>query len=166
MIKDIKKEINKSEPDWLLVADMAKKIYLTQQQSGPFGFKKGIINLIRLSEYNIDTITKEFKEYNFNIIVDRGRRFYKEKLPTINYKDNYTIILSDSDTIMGKLRELNIPFNLFRLTVRNKYDYSPNRKPVMFYLNNENGQKIKFAKGESKREMRDTSLENLLAEFN
>lgn len=166
-IKEIKQEINKKEPNWLLIADMAKQMYLSQKQSGPFGFKKGLINVIRMSGYHNSDLIKELKDYDFNILVDTGRRFNKE-VPNIYLQaqrlDKYTIVLTENSNLTNTLTQMNIPFVLYQITVRNKYTYGDNKKPMTFYIKG-NGHEFKFAKGESKMQMRDQSLDSLLVEF-
>jgi len=166
-IKEIKQEINKKEPNWLLVSDMAKQMYLSQKQSGPFGFKKGLINVIRMSSYHNRDLMTELKDYNFNILVDSGRKFNKE-IPNLylqtQQSNNYTVVLTDNGNLTNTLTQMNIPFVLYQITVRNKYTYGENKKPMTFYLKG-NGKDFKFSKGDSKMQMRDQSLDSLLAEF-
>lgn len=127
----IQQELLKDDSDWLLISDYAKKIYLKKQQTNSLGLKKGIVNIIKTSEYSCKAIHTELKkcfnseEYQYlevgsftGITVTSFNRL----IPKLNFTDNYLVIITNKDQVFTNLSKLNIQCIVYNASLRNKND--------------------------------------------
>lgn len=165
--ESIQQELLKDNPDWMLISNMAKDIYLQNQQTNSLGLKKGIVNIIKASEYNCDTIHKELKkcfpssEYQYievgsysGINVTK----FNKLIPTLNYTDNYLVIVTNKDQVFANLSKAGIQCVVYNASLRNKWDKD---KKTTFSITG-GGISIKCKLDEIQSHIRDNALNLLL----
>lgn len=93
----IKSEILKESPNWLLISELAKEQYESQLETNTLGFKKGVLNIIKVGEWDIYDIHKEIsacfdnEEYHY-ITNDDVRKFNKWIKSKPDLFDRYHIV--------------------------------------------------------------------------
>ena len=131
----IKSEVGKENPDWLLISNLAKQIYLENQPTNPLLFKKGMINLIKCGEYRdgfeVSDITVEIKSCFDNdeyIFSDSPNELIKQlKSGVIQLEDKFIVVVTDSDTFTNKVIQNGFFVNLYKATVYNKWSKKPTK---------------------------------------
>lgn len=56
MVDLIKQEINKDNPDWLLISNLAQKLYLESNKPNLLGIREGVINLVKVSAHGVGDV--------------------------------------------------------------------------------------------------------------
>jgi hypothetical protein len=165
--ESIQQELLKDNPDWMLISNSAKGIYLKEQQTNSLGLKKGVVNIIKASEYNCNTIYNELKkcfnssEYHYlevgsytGITVTNFNRL----IPKLNFIDNYLVILTNKDQVFTNLSKLNIQCVVYNASLRNKHDRT---KETIFSIKGGDVD-IKCPLSEIQAHIRDNTLNILL----
>jgi len=167
----ISTELLKESPDWLLISNLAKELYLSTQQTNPLGFRKGVINVVKCGEYSTWDVLEELKscfdsgEYsitsrstsNINTLL----REYKNgggKLKSDIDGDKYVVIVTDSSSVATNLITAGFQCNLYKATIFGKYT----KKTVKMIIKGE-GININVPLGGLKAEIRDAALKSLLS---
>jgi len=160
-LEKIKSEILKENPNWLLVSTLAKEIHENQLETNTLGFKKGIINIIKVGQYDNYDFYKEIKscfesdEYHY-IANDDVREFNKWLASKPNLSDKYHIVITSKANILSNSLSEGYECNLYKGGIRLKYD----KKSTKFILKNDNID-ISFEKGCLKQEVRNITLNKL-----
>jgi len=169
----ILQQLENENPDWLLVSNLAKKLYIQNSKTNTLGFKKGHINVVRCSDVNIGDISKLLRdcftsdEYVF-IAVGGWRRNdgilnmdvtkLKKVVSTLNYEDKYIIIVTDKPAVTLATMKQGIPVNDYQAQFRNKYNKN---KDTTFRIQNEDVN-INCKMDELRSHLRDLALTELL----
>jgi hypothetical protein len=158
----IKSEVGKENPDWLLISNLTKQIYLETQPTNPLLFKKGMINLIKCGEYRVSDITVEIKSCFDNdeyIFSDSPNELIKQlKSGVIQLEDKFIVVVTDSNTFTNKVIQNGFFVNLYKATVYNKWS----KKPTKIIIKGD-GVDIGFNIGELKSVIRDYQLKSILS---
>jgi hypothetical protein len=163
-VDKIKSEILKESPDWLLISSLAKEIYESGLESNALNFKKGVLNVIKCSEYETHDVYKEIKacfdgdEYHY-ITTDDVRWFNKwiKSKPDL-FSQYYIIITAKPQMVTNPLSE-GIDCNLYKVGVRFKYDRA---KATKFTIKSDTIN-LSFEKEGLKQEIRNIALTKLLS---
>ena len=167
MIDNIKEELEKSNPDWLLISNLAKDMYLKSQQTNSLGLKKGVVNIIKASEHNCDKILKNLKscfnttDYEFVLVGGYAGMTvtkFNKLISTLSYNEKYIVVITNKDQIYPNLTKAGIECILYNAGLRNKYDGS---KPTIFHIKGPDID-IKCPVTEIQMHLRDNALEMLL----
>lgn len=167
MIDNIKTELEKSNPDWLLISNMAKDMYLKSQQTNSLGLKKGVVNIIKASEYNCSEVVNGLKkcftttEYEYLLVGGYSGMTvtkFNKLIPTLNYNEKYIIVVTNKDQVYPNLNKVGIECVLYNAGLRNKYDRD---KTTMFHIKGPDVD-IKCPVTEIQMHLRDNALEMLL----
>ena len=123
MIDSIKEEINKDNPDWLLISNLAKKIYHESNKPEFLGIRVGMINHIKVSNYsggdvvgilgNIFTDTKIINVGGYGLTVPDGVKIIKNRKP-----NETLIVVNDRDAL---IKHLGV-YQSFRCSLSSKGD--------------------------------------------
>ena len=108
MIESIKEEINKDNPDWLLVSNLAKKIYHESNKPEFLGIRVGMINHIKVSKHsggdvvgilgNIFTDIKIINVGIYGLTVPDTLKIIKNRKP-----NETLIVVNDRDALIKHL---------------------------------------------------------------
>jgi hypothetical protein len=167
MIDNIKTELEKPNPDWLLISNMAKDMYLKSQQTNSLGLKKGVVNIIKASEYNCAEVVNGLKkcfttaEYEYILVGGYSGMTvtkFNKLIPTLNYTEKYIIVVTNKDQVYPNLTKAGIECVLYNAGLRNKYDRD---KTTMFHIKGQDVD-IKCPVTEIQMHLRDNALEMLL----
>ena len=156
MINSIKDEINKDNPDWLLISNLAKKIYHESNKPDFLGIRVGMINHIKVGKYsggdvvgilgNIFTDTKIINVGRYGLTVTDGVKIIKQR------KENETlIIVNDRDAL---IKHLDI-HQSFRCSLSSKGD-------KVKWTNVDNGLVTNFDVNNMTALLRDFKLDEIL----
>jgi hypothetical protein len=162
----IQSELNKETPDWLLISNLSKEIYLKSRPSNPLNFKKGVISLIKCGEYTThdvkDQLSKCFDSDDYLFLnispadLTKLIKDYKSGVGKLTY-DKYIIIITDSASISNKLITNGFNIDLYNATVRNKWV----DKPTKLFIKG-NGVDFSSNFDELKATIRDITLNSIL----
>lgn len=168
-------QLQQEKPDWLLISNLAKKIYLDNSKTNTLGFKKGSINVVKCSDTNITDIVTLLRdcfnseEYVFINVGGWGRRLegithmdvtkLKKALPTLNYENKYIVIVTDKPAVMLSCLKAGLTVNDYQAQFRNKYD---RKKDTYFRITNSNDITINCKMDELRAHIRDLALTELL----
>lgn len=167
MIDNIKTELEKPNPDWLVISNLAKDMYLKSQQTNSLGLKKGVVNIIKSSEYNCADIVNSLKkcftttEYEFILVGGYSGMTvtkFNKLIPTLNYNEKYIAVVTNKDQVYPNLTKAGIECVLYNAGLRNKYDSD---KTTMFNIKGPDVD-IKCSVDEIQMHLRDNALEMLL----
>jgi hypothetical protein len=167
MIDNIKTELEKPNPDWLLISNLAKDMYLKSQQTNSLGLKKGVVNIIKASEYNCAEIVSSLKkcftttEYEYILVGGYSGMTvtkFNKLISTLNYNEKYIIVVTNKDQVYPNLTKAGIECVLYNAGLRNKYDRD---KTTTFHIKGPDVD-IKCPVTEIQMHLRDNALEMLL----
>ena len=160
MIDLIKEEIKKDNTDWLLISNLAQKLYLESNKPNLLGIRENIINLVKVGDHAVSDVL-EILEPIFpgkvigvggwkSMNVNAGVKLVKAR------KDNETmIIVTDRDAIIKHLGS----HQFFRCHIANQY----NKKNIMVkWTNVESGEVVKFEPSELKSMIREQKINDIL----
>lgn len=162
-VDKIKSEMLKESPDWLLISTLAKEQYESQLDTNTLGFKKGVLNIIKVSEYEIYEIYKEIsacfdtEEYHY-IANDDVRKFNKWIKAKPDLFDKYHIVVTSKPQIALNTMAEGIDCNLYKVGFRFKYDID---KTTRISIKSDSVD-LSFEKGTLKQEIRNITLNKLL----
>ena len=159
MINLIKDEIKKDNPDWLLISNLAKKVYHESNKPDFLGIRVGMINHIKVGKYsggdvvgilgNIFTDTKIINVGGYGLTVPDGVKIIKER------KENETlIIVNDRDAL---IKHLGV-YQSFRCSVISLGSYKNKFK----WTNGESGLVTNFDTDNLRLLLRDYKLDEIL----
>jgi hypothetical protein len=119
----IKEEINKDNPDWILISNLAQKMYLESNKPNVLGIREGVINLIRVSEHGVGDILDLLEPiFRDKVIGVGGYRAMTVnaavKLVRARAENQTMIIVSDRDALVKHLDT----YQLFRCHIGNRYN--------------------------------------------
>ena len=158
----IKSEILKESPNWLLISELAKELHESQLESNTLGFKKGVLNIIKVGEYDVYNIYDEIhtcfdtEEYHYTAN-DDVRKFNKWIKSKPDLFDRYHIVVTSKPQIALNAMTAGIDCNLYKAGLRFKYDKEPTRIRIKG-----DSVDLSFEKGTLKQEIRNIALKNLL----
>ena len=167
MVDSIKTELEKSNPDWLLISNLAKDMYLKSQQTNSLGLKKGVVNIIKASEYNCSVVSESLKscfntsEYEYLTVGGYSGMTvtkFNKLMSTLNYTDKYLILITNKDQVFANLSRVGVESIVYNASIRNKYDRS---KETIFSIKG-SGVEIKCPLGEIRKHLRENALEMIL----
>lgn len=153
LVEQIKLEISKENPDWLLISNLSKRIAAENSPICPIGFKKGYINFIKVTEYSsfIDEFIKDIDKSQYRIKYINYIREIGSIIEETNLDDKFTIFISHKDITSSVSFPMDIPFQRFN----GSYSYS---KKNYTLRNNQTKERITFKSGELKSIIRDRKL--------
>jgi hypothetical protein len=163
----IESELSKNKPNWLLISDLAKELYKSNTQTNPLGFKKGFLNIIKTSEYNVSDILKELEicfnsnEYKFLMVGGYSGMTvtkYNKILPTLKNLDKYIVIVTNKDQVYTNSSTKGFECNIYKSGIRNKYDTS---KKTSITITGD-GVQFKAELNSLRAELRGTTLDSIL----
>ena len=158
----IKSEILKESPNWLLISELAKEQYESQLETNTLGFKKGVLNIIKVGEWDIYDIHKEIsacfdnEEYHY-ITNDDVRKFNKWIKSKPDLFDRYHIVVTSKPKIALNAMSAGIDCNLYKAGLRFKYVKEPTRINIKG-----DSVDLSFEHGTLKQEIRNITLKNLI----
>lgn len=170
----ILEQLQLENPDWLLISNLAKKIYLDNSKKNTLGFKKGSINIVKCSDNNITDIVSILKdcfnseEYVFISVGGWGKlegitrmdvTKLKKSLPALSYEDKYIVIVTNKPAVMLSCLKAGLTVNDYQAQIRNKYDRN---KDTYFRIINSDGINIYCKMSELRVHIRDLALTELL----
>lgn len=119
--------------DWFEVMNIAEKARKEFFEESYFGMRKGFFNIIHTNSLNYAFKVREDLEKHLNTMnIDYHSGNYVQILKKINKGvitnntclNNYTVLLTNSDTLKSKLSEINLPSIEFRAYEKtNRYDW-------------------------------------------
>lgn len=167
MKESIQTELDKENPNWLMISDLAKKLYLTEQQTNSLGLKKGVVNIIKSAEFNCEIVLDELhkcfdsSEYVWLLVGSyKGMTVTKfnKIISTLNYQDKYVIVVTNKEQVLTNLNKAGIQCMLYNASIRNRYD---KEKTTLFRIKGGDID-IKCPLTEIKSHIRDNQLNMLL----
>lgn len=159
----IRSEMLKESPDWLLISALAKEQHESQLETNTLGFKKGVLNIIKVGEYDTYEIYKEIsacfgtEEYHY-IANDDVRKFNKWIKSKPDLFDRYHIVVTSKPQVALNTMAEGIDCNLYRAGLRFKYDRD---KQTRISIKGDSVD-FSFEQGTLKQEIRNIALNNLL----
>ena len=128
----IRSELSKSNPDWLLISNMALDLHNASLESNFFKFKKGKLNVIKASEYNCDMIKKSLGEcmngddYKYLLVggwsgmtVTSFNRLIDGLINEV--KDKYVIVITNKDQVVTNSLRKNLLVDPYSSSIRDRY---------------------------------------------
>ena len=172
MKESIQTELDKENPNWLMISDLAKKLYLTEQQTNSLGLKKGVVNIIKSTQFNCERVLDELhkcfdsSEYVWLLVGSyKGMTVTKfnKIISTLNYQDKYVIVVTNKEQVFTNLNKAGIQCMLYNASIRNRYDKEKNRAASIPLFRIKGGDvDIKCLLTEIKSHIRDNQLNMLL----
>jgi hypothetical protein len=161
LINAVKLEINKENPNWMLISNLSRKIANEKTYTCPLGFKKGFINLIKITECSYFEEQIKLNKDLYSI----KRINWVDEIPSKLNKDEInnkiTIIITTNKTLtLSKKFPKDIPLQTFNGT--NTFDKKQGKwKYIM--KNNQTNETIKFYNGELLSIIRDRKFNKLFS---
>lgn len=154
LVEQVKSEISKENPDWLLISNLSKQIAAENLPTCPIGFKKGYINFIKVREYSSFTneFVKNLDRSQYRIRYINYTRKAGSIIKETNLDDKFTIFISHKDITSSVSFPMDIPFQRFN----GSCSYS--EKNYYTLRNNQTKERITFKSGELKSIIRDRKL--------
>jgi hypothetical protein len=168
----IKAEIVKQSPDWVLVSKLALELHNDTLESNFFKFKKGKINVVKGSEYNIreikelleDAMSGDNYEYlevgsHSGLTVTRFNKLLNALSNTVNEK--FVVVVTCKDQVVTNSIKTGLLVNVYNATMRDKW--SKDVEKSIQLRNDELGFTFKAKVSEVKSQIRDMKLDEALA---
>lgn len=167
----IQLELSKETPDWLLVSKLAKEIHNSESETNTLGFRKGVINLIKVSECNEERVKQElityFNSEEYNYVISNHINNYKKWAKSVDLDSKYHIVITSKPNLIVTTMTLGIEINNYNVTVFRGRGYwkrntDGTKKPMSFKIKGDTID-IKFNQGQLRSDLRDLALKSLLA---
>lgn len=129
----IRNEISKANPNWLLISKMALQLHNDTLESNFFKFKKGKLNVIKASEYNCELIKEALEgcmngdDYKYLLVgswkgmtVTNFNKLIEGLTTEVN--DKYVIAITNKDQVVTNSLRKNLLVNPYAATIRDQYN--------------------------------------------
>ena len=169
MIDKIKEEINKENPDWLMISRLAMNIHNSTLESNFFRFKKGKLNIIKASEHNCDVVEDVLKDsmgtkdYEFLLVGSyKGMTVtaYNKLIKglSILVKDKFVVVVTNKDQVVTNSIREGLIVNPYKAVIRNKWT----KAETTIQIKGEDGFELSCDLSNFKQQVRDLKLEDIL----
>lgn len=160
MIDSIKQEIKKDNPDWLLISNLAQKLYLESNKPNLLGIREGVINLVKVGAHGVGDVVDLLEPiFPGKVIGVGGYRAMTvnagAKLVRARGENQTMIIVTDRDALIKHLG----PHTFFRCSIANKYS---KQTTMTKWTNVETGEITTFEPSELKSMIRDQKINEIL----
>jgi hypothetical protein len=126
----ISNELLKENPDWLLISNLAKQIHMSQLQTNPLGFKRGVINIIKCGDHNVrpvyEELTSTFDTDDYHLIEIGGWggmtvTGFNKLLPKLDMS-KYILVVTNKDQVFSNSSIKGYQCNIYKGLMSNKYN--------------------------------------------
>jgi Zn-dependent metalloprotease len=166
MIKQIKSEMKKENPNWILISKLAIQIHNDALETNFFKFKKGQLNVIRVSDYNCGDILESLEscldsdDYRFIQVggyTGMTVTKYNRLIDGLEVNDKFVIVVTNKDQVVANSLKKGLLINQYSGTIKGKYDRTKEKELV---IKNDNFN-LKCKLNELKSHVRDLKLEEI-----
>ncbi len=171
-IDKIKTEVAKQSPDWLLVSKLALGLHNDTLESNFFKFKKGKINVIQCSEYNVKEVRELLEDsmpgdnYMYievgsfgGLTVTKFNKLLNTLTNTINEK--FVVVVTCKAQVAANSLKLGLLVNLYNATLKDKW--AKDVEKSIHLRNDELNFSFKSKLSEVKAQIRDIKLNETLS---
>ena len=163
-VEIIKSEVGKENPDWLLISNLAQKLYLESNKPNLLGIREGVINLVKVSAHGVGDVVDMLEPiFPGKVIGVGGYRAMTVpagvKLVSARGENQTMIIVTDRDALIKHLG----PHTFFRCNIKNNFDHKTQKHySTVKWTNVDNGEVHSFGGSELKSMIRDQKINEIL----
>lgn len=162
MINLIREELDKENPDWLSISNMAQKLFIEANKPNILGIRDNIINVVKVADHNVSDVIEILEPVFTNAKVIGVGGYKSLTVPAgvkeiKKYPDETIIVVTDRDALLKHLGN----YQYFRCSISNRYS---KERSVVKWTNVDTGELTNFFPDELKMLIREHKLNEILNE--
>lgn len=162
MINLIREELDKENPDWLSISNMAQKLFIEANKPNILGIRDNIINVVKVADHNVSDVIEILEPVFTNAKVIGVGGYKALTVPAgvkeiKKYPDETIIVVTDRDALLKHLGT----YQFFRCSISNRYS---KERSVVKWTNVDTGELTNFFPDELKMLIREHKLNEILNE--